>query len=166
MTSSKKNSIKNSSIKQNEDKDINNLTDSKSTNFILEKKSDSNFSTLKVIGDGNCAPRAICKYAGIDEDFHAILRSIVVNIIKQDKDINKFITNETVEEYLKRMSKNKEYFTYIEITALCKEMDIECWIYLEDSKYDMQNWQMITQGKNGVLLLSFNEEKKALQCNK
>lgn len=62
------------------------------------------------------------------------------------------------------MSMDGEFFTYLEITTLCKKLDLECWIYLQDQKYDKENCQHITDGKNGTLILSFNEFEKHYQA--
>ena len=90
----------------------------------------------EVGGDGNCLFRSVSEQMEGNENNYKEYREKCVNYIKENKDFfAPFIEDdETIDQYIDRMSKNKEWGGNLEIHALSKALEVNFYIYKEEDK--------------------------------
>ena len=76
------------------------------------------FEIIDVPGDGNCLFRSISDQMGEGTNNHSSYRKQVVEYIRENRfDFEPFLDNETFEDFLKRISKDKEWGGNLELAA-------------------------------------------------
>lgn len=90
----------------------------------------------EVGGDGNCLFRSVSEQMEGNENNYKEYREKCVNYIKDNKEFfAPFIEDdETIDQYIDRMSKNKEWGGNLEIHALSKALEVNFYIYKEEDK--------------------------------
>ncbi len=98
----------------------------------------------EVGGDGNCLFRSVSEQMEGNENKYKEYREKCVNYIAEHKDeFAPFIVDdETIDEYIERMSKNTEWGGNLEIYALSKALEVNFYIYKEDKQmYIVENFE-------------------------
>lgn len=96
----------------------------------------------EVGGDGNCLFRAVAEQMEGSEKNFKNYREMCVEYIKNNKDnfAPFIIDDETIDEYIERMSKNKEWGGNLEIYALSQALEANFYIYKEDKQMYIVNY--------------------------
>ena len=86
----------------------------------------------EVEGDGNCLFRSVCEQLEGNEDDYQKYRDICVDYMKDNKEeFQPFIEDDqTIDEYIEEMSKDKEWGGNLEIYSLSKALKVNFYIYI------------------------------------
>ena len=144
--------------KQNNLKNSNNNNNNNTSNKKRKKKNKKNkkneieeqfkkhlhelgYFIREVGGDGNCLFRSVSEQMEGNEKNYKEYREKCVNYIKENKDTFApfIVDDESIDEYIERMSKNKEWGGNLEIFALSKALEVNFYIYKEDKQMFIVN---------------------------
>ena len=86
----------------------------------------------EVDGDGNCLFRSVCEQLEGNENDYQKYRDICIDYMKSHKeDFQPFIEDDqTIDEYIEEMSKDKEWGGNLEIYSLSKALKVNFYIYI------------------------------------
>jgi len=168
----KKNSSNNNYNKNNNNNNYNNYNKNNYNNKNKKgkkKKKNINYEFKKelktlgyyikeVEGDGNCLFRSVCEQLEGNEDNHKKYREICIEYMKSHKeDFEPFIEDDqTFDDYVEEMSKDKEWGGNLEIYALSKALQVNFYIYIyEHPLYIVKNFDEPKYN----LMLTYHEGK-------
>jgi OTU domain-containing protein 3 len=131
----------------------------KNINYEFKKELKSlGYYIKEVEGDGNCLFRSVCEQLEGNEDNHKKYREICIEYMKSHKeDFEPFIEDDqTFDDYVEEMSKDKEWGGNLEIYALSKALQVNFYIYIyEHPLYIVKNFE---EPKHN-LILTYHEGK-------
>ena len=86
----------------------------------------------EVDGDGNCLFRSVCEQLEGNENDYQKYRDICIDYMKSNKEeFQPFIEDDqTIDEYIEEMSKDKEWGGNLEIYSLSKALKVNFYIYI------------------------------------
>ena len=86
----------------------------------------------EVEGDGNCLFRSVCEQLEGNENDYQKYRDICIDYMKSNKEeFQPFIEDDqTIDEYIEEMSKDKEWGGNLEIYSLSKALKVNFYIYI------------------------------------
>ena len=133
--------------KNDENKSVNNLKDENDSS--TEDKLDNNNNKIKnvknlkkkyfigeVIGDGNCLFYSLSKLIFRNRFYYSNIRQLICDELENTNIFNEYIENRS--EYVKKMRRDKEYGSFLEIRTFSKIFKIKIIVYtrnITDEKY-------------------------------
>ena len=107
----------------------------KNKNIIYEFKKELKtlgYYIREVEGDGNCLFRSVCEQLEGNENDYQKYRDICIDYMKSNKEeFQPFIEDDqTIDEYIEEMSKDKEWGGNLEIYSLSKALKVNFYIYI------------------------------------
>ena len=107
----------------------------KNKNIIYELKKELKtlgYYIREVEGDGNCLFRSVCEQLEGNENDYQKYRDICIDYMKSNKEeFQPFIEDDqTIDEYIEEMSKDKEWGGNLEIYLFSKALKVNFYIYI------------------------------------
>ena len=95
-----------------------------------------------ILGDGNCLFRAMSKLTYYSEDWHSLVRSILVEFISLNKDVFKELCSEDINDHIRNLKHLTTWGTHVEIKAASYLLNIPIYVCTQKDGNDEFYWEV------------------------